>query len=139
MRKSCKAYDLGIQVTIPQQVKKNIKRIDAVIALIEKDKKFFIQKRPSKGLLADLWEFPGGKKEKGETSKKALAREIEEELGVKLKSAVHYLKTHHFYTEYKVHLDVWRSELESYPKMGKMAAMGFIKAVFEVSFCIGFC
>lgn len=41
--------------------KRIVKDINAVIAVIEHKGKYFIQKRPSKGLLADLWEFPGGK------------------------------------------------------------------------------
>ncbi len=64
--------------------RRSLKIFDAVIAIIKKDNKYFIQKRPSKGLLADLWEFPGGKIKAGESNKKALIRELNEELGVKL-------------------------------------------------------
>lgn len=51
-------------------------------ALIVRDGRILIgqrQKADSHGL---KWEFPGGKIERGETSSDALARELEEELGI---------------------------------------------------------
>ncbi len=65
VKETCVAYRKGIQEIIPTVKKKLIKEIEAVIAIIEHDGKYFIQKRSSKGLLADLWEFPGGKIEEG--------------------------------------------------------------------------
>ena len=114
--KHCKAYQEGKQEIIPQTKKKVINSIHAVIAIIEKDGKYFIQKRPSTGLLADMWEFPGGKIEKGESKLDALAREIEEELGVALKSSRHLFDVKHFYTQFKVNLSVFRCVLNAYPK-----------------------
>jgi 8-oxo-dGTP diphosphatase len=60
---------------------KKAKFIRVAAALIRKDGKVFLAKR-AKGELAGYWEFPGGKIEKGETSKEAIIREIKEELGI---------------------------------------------------------
>jgi len=114
--KYCKAYKLGQQEIIPQIKKKIIKNIQAVIAIIKKGEYYFIQKRPSKGLLADLWEFPGGKIEEGESKKEALGRELKEELGVELKSSKHLFDVKHFYTQFRINLSVFDCVLESEPK-----------------------
>jgi 8-oxo-dGTP diphosphatase len=41
-----------------------------------------VQQRPEGTSMAGLWEFPGGKIEPGESPESALARELEEELGI---------------------------------------------------------
>ncbi len=105
--RECRAYRKGTQEIIPQPKTKTLIRQHAVVALIKHRKKYFIQKRPSKGLLADLWEFPGGKIEPGETSRQALVREVREELKVEIEKARHMMNLTHYYTCYKVHLSVW--------------------------------
>jgi mutator protein MutT len=52
-----------------------------VAAVIERGGWILIAQR-ERGRLAGLWEFPGGKREAGETDQAALRREISEELGI---------------------------------------------------------
>jgi A/G-specific adenine glycosylase len=113
---SCAAYAKGIQEIIPTPKKKIIKNIEAVIALIEHNGFYFIQKRNSKGLLADLWEFPGGKIEDGESVRRALKREIQEELNVQICSSKLFMKVVHHYTEFRVHLNVFTCQTDSLPR-----------------------
>ncbi len=51
-------------------------------ALIDRDGRILIAKRPEGKPMAGLWEFPGGKIEEGEQPEFALMRELEEELGI---------------------------------------------------------
>ncbi len=114
--KFCRAYKEGRQEIIPTPKKREIKDVEAAVAIIENNGRFFIQKRPSNGLLADLWEFPGGKLKSGETHKDALIREIEEELGIKPKAVKHLFSVQHFYTQFRVKLSVWRFEPQRAPQ-----------------------
>ena len=54
----------------------------AACALIDADGRVLLARRPPGRPLAGLWEFPGGKVEKGERPEQALIREMSEELGI---------------------------------------------------------
>ncbi|HAT59107.1 MAG TPA: 8-oxo-dGTP diphosphatase MutT [Gammaproteobacteria bacterium] len=57
-----------------------------------------------------LWEFPGGKVEKGESVRDALCRELYEELGIEVDVAYPFTLIDYRYTDRHVLLDVWRVE-----------------------------
>lgn len=56
-----------------------MKTVEVVAAIIRKGNKVFATQR-GYGEFKDFWEFPGGKREPGETPEEALVREIREEL-----------------------------------------------------------
>ena len=56
----------------------------AVGVLIAPDRSFLLTSRPAGKVYAGYWEFPGGKLEAGESVEQALARELDEELGIRI-------------------------------------------------------
>ncbi|MBQ6519547.1 MAG: A/G-specific adenine glycosylase [Anaerolineaceae bacterium] len=66
--------------------------------------RFLLTKRPDKGLLGGLWEFPGGKQEAGESLKECIVREIREELDIAIEAGEPFGIYKHAYTHFKVTL-----------------------------------
>jgi len=56
-------------------------------ALIDADKRVLIAQRPKGKAMAGLWEFPGGKVERGERPETTLIRELHEEIGITVSEA----------------------------------------------------
>ena len=57
--------------------------LQVVAGILERGGRILIGRRKAEQSHALQWEFPGGKVEPGETAEQALARELEEELGIR--------------------------------------------------------
>ena len=111
INKFCKAYiDNDVANYSVLTVKKSIPTFNVVVSMIFKKNKFIIAKRASTGLLANLWELPGGKIIEGETRKKAINREIKEELNITIKSLHSIGAIKHQYSHFKVNIMLFLSE-----------------------------
>jgi mutator protein MutT len=75
-----------------------------VAAIIRRNDRILITKRPDNVHLAGLWEFPGGKVEAGESLEAALQREIREELEVEISVEHELFSVEHEYPDRSVHL-----------------------------------
>lgn len=80
----------------------------AVGVLIDDSNCVLLARRQKGTHLEGYWEFPGGKVESGETVEAALARELSEELGVKIGETSPLMTVSHDYGEKQVLLDVHR-------------------------------
>jgi 8-oxo-dGTP diphosphatase len=76
----------------------------AVGILFAPDGRFLLAQRPEGKPYAGYWEFPGGKLESGETVEAALARELDEELGITVQSCERWKVLEHDYPHAYVRL-----------------------------------
>lgn len=110
----CQAYKVGNQGQLPiRLLKANLPQYIVVAAVLEEKGRVLITQRPIEKLLGGLWEFPGGKVEKGENLKQALQREIMEELQIQIHIADEVGAYNHAYTHFKVNVHAffchWKS------------------------------
>lgn len=78
-------------------------------AVIEDDGgRILLARRPAHLHQGGLWEFPGGKVEPCEEVRVALARELEEEVGIRVTRATPLIRIPYAYPDRRVLLDVWR-------------------------------
>jgi 8-oxo-dGTP diphosphatase len=102
--------------------------IEVSAALIFRDGKLLIAQRHAGSHLGGLWEFPGGKREPGETFEQCLVREIREELGVDIVVGELFQEVTHTYPEKCVHLKFFRCRLiAGEPQPLDCAAVKWIK------------
>jgi A/G-specific adenine glycosylase len=108
----CQAYKLGIQEQRPVlKPKADVPHFTVSAAVILQDGKVLLAKRPSKGLLGGMWEFPGGKIEKDETLEECLIREIREELDAVIQVGEPFGVFQHAYTHFSITLHAFLCEL----------------------------
>lgn len=82
--------------------------IRVALGIVIQDGRCLVAQRLELGPFEGLWEFPGGKIEPKESSRRALARELEEEVGIVPQEVDYLTQIVHAYEDRKVALDVWR-------------------------------
>jgi 8-oxo-dGTP diphosphatase len=101
--------------------------IPVVCAIIEdKDGRLLLAKRPEGKCLAGLWEFPGGKIEKGESAADALVRELQEELLIEAEVIQFLEPVEHHYEKFSIILTPFRAKiLSGIPKATEHSSIGW--------------
>jgi len=87
--------------------------IEVAAALIFDSDRLLIAQRPPGVHLEGLWEFPGGKRELGETYESCLLREIREELGCEVLVGPMLHESEHAYTEKSVRIRFFQCRVVS--------------------------
>ncbi len=103
------------------------KVIEVSAGLLFRSGKLLITQRHARAHLGGLWEFPGGKREPGETFEQCLVRELREELGVEVVVVELFETVEHAYPERTVSLKFFLcSLLQGEPKPVDCAAVKWV-------------
>lgn len=109
--KYCVSKRLGIQTRLPLHAEPaSIPHFDVTAAVILRAGKVLIARRPEDKLLGGMWEFPGGKRERGESLPECLRRELKEELGVSVRVREKILAVQHAFSHFRITLHVFRCD-----------------------------
>ncbi|GAB3482539.1 8-oxo-dGTP diphosphatase MutT [Marinomonas epiphytica] len=82
-----------------------MKQVHVAAGIIMRDDSVFIALRKADQHQGGLWEFPGGKCDKGESSEQALCRELHEECEIQVQSCQLFQTIAHDYGDKQVKLD----------------------------------
>lgn len=116
------AFKKGLQENLPIRKKeKKVPHYTVVVAVIlNAQGKLLIDKRRPDGFLGGLWELPGGKKQKNETFKQAVAREVLEETDLQVEVGKKLCIVKHAYSHFSVTLHAYLCK----PVCGKAMPLG---------------
>ena len=81
-----------------------MQRIEVSAGLVFREGRLLITQRRPQDHLGGLWEFPGGKREPGESFEACLRRELQEELGIDVEVGAVVQEISHDYPDKAVYL-----------------------------------
>ncbi len=105
---ACRAHRLGSPENFPSKPPaKKIPTLQVGAAVVWRDPHtFLIAQRKENGLLGGLWEFPGGKREDGESFADCVVRELREELGITVLPGPCLCEVRHTYSHFHLRMTV---------------------------------
>jgi A/G-specific adenine glycosylase len=116
LRDLCWAYAGGDPEALPvRRPRRPVPHYDVAAAVTARaDGRVLVAQRNADDMLGGLWEFPGGRREDGETLPECLAREMREELGVEVEVSDEdgpLVVVKHAYTHFRITLHAFRCQL----------------------------
>lgn len=111
----CIAFHQTKTDTIPYKspAKKSPHHVIGVGVIRSDEGTYLIAKRPLNGMLGGLWEFPGGKKESGESIRECVVRELREELGTDVITLNKLAEIDHAYSHFTITMHAYLCEIRS--------------------------
>lgn len=115
LRAGCRARAEGDPAAYPRKRKRAAvphKHVGAAL-VVDSRGRILVAQRGEGGMLGGLWEFPGGKREPGETIEACIARELREELGIEIKVGAHVITVSHAFSHFTMDLHAHWARLVS--------------------------
>ncbi len=105
----CRAGREGAALSYPRKrSSRPVPTVPVAVGVVYKNGRVLVTRRPEKGLLGGLWEFPGGKIEPHEDPQQACRREIAEETGLEVEVVEPLALIRHAYSHFRVELHAFR-------------------------------
>ena len=114
----CVAKRKGLETVLPKRApRKSIPHVEVTAGLVwdrersDPRARLLITKRCPEDMLGGLWEFPGGRRELGETLRACLARELKEELEIEVEVGEPFLTVKHAYSHFRITLSAFHCRI----------------------------
>jgi len=112
VRSECDAHAAGDAEALPVKKKKTKPtQMRAVAVWLERNGRVLVVRRPDEGLMAGLWELPGGPLAQGEEPKEHVARVLREVVGLEILDAEAIGSIEHLFTHRRLQLHVFRARI----------------------------
>lgn len=100
-----------------------------VAALVREGGKILMSRRRADQPMPNLWEFPGGKVEPGESPTDALVREVREELGCQVEVGRVHEVVFHAYPEFDLYMLVYEARITAgTPRSLQVAEIAWVES-----------
>lgn len=107
----CKAHAHGVAEQLPRKAKRGaVRAMRAVAVAVDRGGLVLAVRRPETGLMAGLWELPGGPLEAGEEAKERAASLLQEAVGLEVRELEPVGQVEHLFTHRRLVLDVFRAK-----------------------------
>lgn len=114
LQRHCKALKAGQVHNYPRRTaRKAVGRQRWAAAVVFKNGRLLLTQRPGAGLLAGMWEFPGGQVQEGQDPAQACSDAIKASVGLKAPVKAHIVTVNHTYTHFKLQLDLYLCPYQS--------------------------
>ena len=111
VRKHCRAHATGVAEELPRKAKRTqVRALRAVAVAIDRGGQLLAVRRPETGLMAGLWELPGGLLEASDEAKDQAARIVREAVGLDVRELVHAGRVEHLFTHRRLGLEVFHAK-----------------------------